>query len=122
MKSASIWAVALAATLSLACDNRTRNNDTTATTDKPGATAPDRTQGTAGQGTAASSQQPPSRDPGTAATMARASNADDDREFVEKMGQANLAEVKLGQLAAQRASNAQVKEFARRMVTDHEKA
>ena len=38
------------------------------------------------------------------------------------MSQANMAEVKLGQLAAERASNAQVKQFGRRMVTDHQKA
>ena len=54
--------------------------------------------------------------------MARASDADNDRAFVEKMGQANIAEVKLGQLAAERAANAQVKQFAGRMVNDHQKA
>ena len=122
MRSVSIWAVALAATLSLACDNGDRTNDTTATTNQPGAATTDRTPGAAGAPATAGSNQPSGRDPGTAATMARAGNADDDREFVEKMGQANLAEVKLGQLAAQRASNAQVKQFARSMVTDHEKA
>ena len=119
MRSASIWAVALAATLAVACDNANRNNDTTAATDRTGAATADRTPGTPGT---AGSDQSASRDPGSAATMARASNADNDREFVEKMGQVNLAEVKLGQLAGQRASNAQVKQFARRMVTDHEKA
>ena len=44
--------------------------------------------------------------------MARASDAGDDRAFVEKMAQVNLAEVKLGQLAAERAANAQVKHSA----------
>ena len=119
MRSVSIWAVALAATLAVACNDGNRNNDTTAATDRTGAATADRTPGTPGT---AGSDQPGSRDPGSAATMARASNADDDREFVEKMGQVNLAEVKLGQLAAQHASNAQVKQFARRMVSDHEKA
>jgi putative membrane protein len=117
MKSASIWAVALAATLTFACNDANRNNDTATATDRPGATA-DRTPGSPGT----AGDPAPSRDSGSAATMARATNADDDRAFVEKMGQANLAEVKLGQLAAQQASNAQVKQFARRMVTDHEKA
>lgn len=119
MRSASIWAVALAATLTFACNNANRNNDTTTATDRPGASTADRTPGTAAT---AGSDQATSRDPGSAATMARANNADDDRAFVEKMGQVNLAEVKLGQLAAQHAANAQVKQFARRMVTDHEKA
>jgi putative membrane protein len=119
MKSASIWTVALAATLTFACNNA-RNTDTTATTDRPASATADRTPGAAG--TSASDQQPAARDAGTAATLARASSADDDRAFVEKMGQVNTAEMKLGQLAAQRAANAEVKQFARRMVTDHEKA
>jgi putative membrane protein len=119
MRSASIWAVALAATLAVACDNGNTNNDTTAATDRPGAATADRTPGTPGT---AGSDQPVNRDPASGATMARASNADNDREFVEKMGQVNLAEVELGQLAAKHASNAQVKQFARRMVSDHEKA
>jgi putative membrane protein len=54
--------------------------------------------------------------------MARANNASDDHAFIEKMAQANIAEVKLGQLAAERASNAQVKQFGRRMISDHQKA
>jgi putative membrane protein len=123
MKSASIWAVALAATLSVACNGNGNINDnnTAGGPDRTGTATADRTPGDANRpGTAGS--DPASRDPGASATMARASNADNDREFVEKMGQVNLAEVKLGQLAAERASNAQVKQFARRMVSDHEKA
>jgi putative membrane protein len=54
--------------------------------------------------------------------MARANSASDDHAFVEKMAQAGIAEVKLGQLAAERASNAQVKQFGRRMAADHQKA
>jgi putative membrane protein len=54
--------------------------------------------------------------------MARANDADNDRAFVEKIGQANFAEARLGQLAAERAANAQVKRFASRMVNDHQKA
>jgi putative membrane protein len=116
MKSASIWAVALAATLALACgDNSSTNDDTiggdrTAGTAKPNADAG--AAGTAGT----------NRDSGATAAMARANNADDANRFVEKMGQVGAAEIKLGQLAAERASNPQVKQFGRRMVTDHQKA
>jgi putative membrane protein len=45
-----------------------------------------------------------------------------DRKFVETTARDGMAEVQLGQMAQQKAQNAQVKEFAARMVTDHGKA
>jgi putative membrane protein len=42
-----------------------------------------------------------------------------DRKFVSEVAGANLAEVQLGQLAAQKASDDTVKQFAQRMVKDH---
>jgi len=42
--------------------------------------------------------------------------------FLEKAANGSLAEVELGKLAQQRASNAQVKEFGARMAKDHAKA
>ncbi|MEP6571977.1 MAG: DUF4142 domain-containing protein [Gemmatimonadota bacterium] len=45
-----------------------------------------------------------------------------DRQFVETAGNGGLAEVVLGCLAKQRATNPQVKEFAQRMIDDHSKA
>jgi putative membrane protein len=45
-----------------------------------------------------------------------------ERRFVEKAARDGLAEVQLGQLAQQRAQDAQVKDFGRRMVEDHGKA
>lgn len=115
MKSVSIWAIALAATIGVACDNRNINDDTAVGRDTA-TPAADRAPGASG------SEPSTPRDAGASATMARASDADNDRAFVEKMGQANIAEVKLGQLAAERAANAQVKQFASRMVNDHQKA
>lgn len=44
-----------------------------------------------------------------------------DRTFLTKAGQGGLAEVELGKLAEQKASNDAVKNFAKRMVTDHSK-
>jgi putative membrane protein len=46
----------------------------------------------------------------------------DDKEFVSKAGMGGLAEVMMGNLALQKASNADVKAFGQRMVTDHSKA
>lgn len=45
-----------------------------------------------------------------------------DRDFVMKAAMGGMAEVKLGEMASQRASNDEVKQFAQRMVTDHGKA
>src|SRR3954466_5701648 len=46
----------------------------------------------------------------------------DVQQFVQQAAVAGMAEVRLGQLAEQRASSNQVKEFARMMVRDHTKA
>jgi putative membrane protein len=43
-------------------------------------------------------------------------------EFVKKAGAAGMAEVEMGKLGAQKATNADVKAFAKQMVTDHTKA
>ena len=45
-----------------------------------------------------------------------------DRTFVKEAAEGGMAEVQLGQLAVDKASNANVKEFGQRMVTDHGKA
>jgi predicted outer membrane protein len=45
-----------------------------------------------------------------------------DEEFAKKAAQANMAEVKLGQLAEEKAQNEEVKKFARRMVEGHTQA
>jgi len=42
-----------------------------------------------------------------------------DKKFMDKAAQADLAEVKLGQLAQDKSSNQAVKDFGKRMVTDH---
>ena len=45
-----------------------------------------------------------------------------DRKFVNTAGEAGAAEVAMGKLASDRASSAEVKSFATRMVQDHQKA
>ena len=42
-----------------------------------------------------------------------------DRKFVTKAAEGGIAELQLGKLALQKASNDQVKQFGQRMVTDH---
>jgi putative membrane protein len=44
---------------------------------------------------------------------------DQDRTFAKQAGGGNLAEVKLGQLAMEKAANPAIKEFGRWMMTDH---
>jgi len=45
-----------------------------------------------------------------------------DANFIKHAAQDNLAEVRLGELAQQRAASDSVKEFGKRMATDHQKA
>lgn len=45
-----------------------------------------------------------------------------DSAFMKKAARGGLAEVELGRLAAEKASNAEVKKFGQRMVDDHSKA
>jgi putative membrane protein len=44
-----------------------------------------------------------------------------DKAFVKKAMEGNMAEVQMGQLALQKSSDDQVKQFAQRMVDDHGK-
>ncbi|HEX7152345.1 MAG TPA: DUF4142 domain-containing protein [Thermoanaerobaculia bacterium] len=56
----------------------------------------------------------------TAATGGTTSNMPGpDKEFAMKAGQAGMAEVTMGNLALQKATNPDVKAFAQRMVTEH---
>lgn len=45
-----------------------------------------------------------------------------DRQFLSETAQGGMAEVELGKLATEKASNAEVKKFGQRMVDDHGKA
>ena len=45
-----------------------------------------------------------------------------DQHFVKSAAQGGMAEVQLGQLAVEKASNPEVKKFGQRMVDDHSKA
>lgn len=45
-----------------------------------------------------------------------------DRKFIEQAAQGGVAEVKLGQLAAQKGESSEVKQFGQRMADDHAKA
>lgn len=63
---------------------------------------------------------------GTASMATAADLKPDDKvsaeEFAKKAGAAGAAEVEMGKLGAQKATNAEVKAFAQKMVADHTKA
>ena len=61
-------------------------------------------------------------DMGSTTGKQSAGMGDTDSTFVKKAAQGGLAEVELGQLAAQKASSEEVKKFGQRMVDDHTKA
>lgn len=58
----------------------------------------------------------------TPAGSTRQLDAGEIQEFVQQAASGNLAEVELGQLAARRSQNNDVRQFAQRMVQDHTKA
>jgi putative membrane protein len=60
-----------------------------------------------------------STQPGKGGTPMHGTTQMSDQAFLTKAIQGNLAEIKLGELAQQNASNQAVKQFGERMVTDH---
>lgn len=100
-------AAALLLVIFVACKSETTdglpNSDTTGTSQSPStATSDPTTTGATG---------------GTSSTVTPV-----DKEWVTTAGMAGLAEVEMGNLALQKAQNADVKAFAQRMVTDHTKS
>ena len=82
------------------------------------------------QQTTPGSQTMPGSRPDSMSTMDQAANQEQeqkmdalmaDRTFVRKALEGGMAEVQLGQLALEKTSNADVKEFAQKMVDDHTK-
>jgi putative membrane protein len=59
---------------------------------------------------------------GTASVAAHGADAISAAEFAKKAGAGGAAEVEMGKLGAQKATNAEVKAYAQKMVTDHTKA
>ncbi len=51
-----------------------------------------------------------------------AATASNDKKFMKEAAEGGLAEVELGKLAEERASNQEVKDFGKQMVNDHSKA
>src|SRR6478672_8230657 len=75
----------------------------------------------------AASAQPPTPTQSPTPTPTKADKTTDhaataDHAFVTQAAKGGLAEVQLGQLAADKASSDEVKKFGQRMVTDHSKA
>src|SRR5262245_36138525 len=64
----------------------------------------------------------PASQPKSTHTAAAKTAMNADHHFVMEAAEGGMAEVELGKLAADKASNAKVKEFGERMVTDHGKA
>ena len=58
----------------------------------------------------------------SSSTSSASSLSPSDRQFIKKAAEGGLAEVQLGQLATEKASSPEVKQFGQRMVDDHTKA
>jgi predicted outer membrane protein len=110
MKRAGILAVAFATAMSMSG---------AASAQAPAAGGGQPPSGVPNPGTAEPGRMPPQQ-PGTLDTGAP--RGDSTREFFEKAAIGNMAEIELGKLAAERAQNAEVKQFAQTMVDAHTKA
>lgn len=118
-----LMTVALVELFAFACKNKNETTtDTTGTsttstsaTDTSATTSTTDTSGTSGTSATAGTT--------TGATGGTASPLNDaDKTTVTKIAQANMAEIQAGQMAAQKATSAEVKSFANQMVSDHGKA
>ena len=92
----------------------------TGTTGSTGSTgSASSTTGSTGSGTAAagSSNTRSGTQAGAASQLDRG-----DRQMIEDLAQANMAEVDAGKMALEKSQNAEVKKFAQHMVDDHTKA
>jgi putative membrane protein len=67
-----------------------------------------------------SAQTPTRRDAAKDSSTSKMARADE--KFMKEAAEGNLAEVKLGELAQQHAASDSVKQFGKRMATDHQKA
>jgi putative membrane protein len=78
--------------------------------------------GGGGQAPSMPAQRPSANNPMDTATSAPPPSKMDDKKFVKDAALGGITEVELGNLAAQKASNNDVKQFAQKMVDDHTKA
>jgi putative membrane protein len=97
MKRTGFVAIVLASMMSFACNATDRDGTTTRTGNN------DPTVGTAGD-------------------VDRNTPSNGDKDFVNDLAIAGMAEVKLGMLATEKSTNAQVKQFGQMMISDHTKA
>lgn len=96
MKRIGLLSVTLAAMLAVACSGNDRREDANKPADTPAV--------------------------GTAGSEANREISSASRTWLEDRMKGNMAEVKLGELAGQKAQNADVKAFGRMMVQDHTRA
>lgn len=122
--------LAIAAALTFGCQKNENNNtsatdttDTSVTATDTANTSSSSTGVTATDTSATTSTNPAtSSTTGTATGQSGATLTKDEQDFMTKAAQGGLAEVSLGQSAAQKATNPDVKSFAQKMVADHGKA
>src|SRR3954454_745358 len=117
------WILALCCALALAafaCHKEATDNNTTTDTYATNSSATDTSATTS---TLATSGTDTSAMTNTAATSSASTPVDPaDSDFMTKAAQGGMAEVALGQMASSKATDAGVKAFGDRMVTDHSKA
>jgi|tagenome__1003787_1003787.scaffolds.fasta_scaffold20366243_1 putative membrane protein len=123
MKRLTITSAAMALAFGIASGSTSAQTQSQAPTGTPSAGSP-----TGSGSSSATGQSDPSGQAGTAGqtstteSMSRSNRGDDAKEFVKHMAIAGMTEVQLGQMAAARATNPEVKAFGEMMVKDHTQA
>jgi putative membrane protein len=98
MKRVGVCAFVLTAAVAVGCNSNARDETRAGTADATGASV------------------------GTAGDVDRNEVKSSDKDFVNDVAVANMAEIELGRMAVSKSSNAQVKRFGQMMIDDHTKA
>ena len=120
MKRTSFLLVALLLVLTIGCKKKEEATNTAGTETSATTSSATDTSGTTPTGTSGTSNTA-----GTTSTTGSTSAAplsDSEKKFAMKAAEGGLMEVNLGNLAASKATNPDVKAFGQRMQTDHGKA
>jgi putative membrane protein len=120
--AAAVWALAgppaFAQTTGATSQPGSQQGGATGATDQAGS----RPGGEGVTGTSPRGSHQEGSTPGTSGQYSEGKAKPSDRTFIAKAAAGGLAEVKLGTLATEKATNADVKKFGEMMVTDHTKA
>jgi putative membrane protein len=114
-----VLTMSLTALVSAACENQTERTTTTTTEATPSPAVGTTPAPGVAASPAASPYASPYASPGASPTGSPVALKAPEKEFLSNAARGSMLEVQLGNLAAQRATSPDVKQFGERMATDH---